>query len=183
MNRIKEYKNKRIKGGFSLVETLVATAIIVMATVGPLGLAGSALSQANYIKDQIVATFLAQEGLEIMRNVRDSQPSGTMATISNYVPICASGCIVSGTKVVSNTYAVDGCGTTCEPLQFNTESNIYEYEESGATLIPTIYTRTIKVYQVPGSSNEYKIYSIVSWERGYGKRSIELTENLFPRTW
>jgi len=180
----------RSKRGFSLVETLVATAIIVMATVGPLNLAGQSLAQANYIKDQIVATFLAQEGLEIMRNIRDvQQPVGSMAVIDSYATSCSfisnSGCMVSGTKLLidDSTYGVEACtgSSGCPYLNFNPESSIYNYDTS-ASIGTTIYKRTITVEKIV-DGKEYRIHSVVSWERGYGPRSIELIENLFSRTW
>ncbi|MFA6006821.1 MAG: prepilin-type N-terminal cleavage/methylation domain-containing protein [Candidatus Paceibacterota bacterium] len=188
-----------MKKGFSLIETLVATAIIVMASVGPLALAGQSLAQANYIKDQIVATFLAQEGLEIMRNYRDTLGIAEIALL--YTGIngthCVTGdpCSVSGIDMITtpatNNYFVANCDNDpCLALNYDSENSLYCYPSTGGTAeaycsgtnAPSIFTRSITVEQIV-ADKEYKIHSIVTWRRGYGPRTIELTENLFERTW
>jgi len=177
--------------GFSLIETLVATAIIVMATVGPLALAASSLAQANYIKDQIVATFLAQEALEIMRNVRDTSGITEIKRLADGTGGVSCGvgsvCTVSGIDTSGVTYAVTGCQDTCPALEFDTENDLYCYTGHGGADCPgvrtsSIFTRTVNVERV-NDGKEYKIHATVRWARGYGERHIELTENLFERTW
>ncbi len=176
-----------MKKGFSLIETLVATAIIVLAAVGPLRMAGTSLSQANYIKDQIVATFLAQEGLEIMRNIRDSSD---ITAIGNLKSLCggSNSCTVSGIDSHNTGYEVTQCtNNACPTLDYDTENNLYCYKTQGKEKCPgqnvsSIFTRTVTIQEVvPGS--EYKVHSLIQWKRGYGPRTIELTENLFKRTW
>ena len=57
--------------GFTLIETFVATIILVFAVIGPLGLMARAINDSNYAKNQITAFYLAQEGLELAINQRD----------------------------------------------------------------------------------------------------------------
>ncbi len=73
---IKDQKNiiKRKQAGtksFTLVETLMAVAVLMIAIAGPLVVANDGLVAALYAKDQSVATLLAQEGMEMVRNVKD----------------------------------------------------------------------------------------------------------------
>ncbi len=173
-----------MKRGFSLIETLVATAIIVMAATGPLALAARSLGQANYIKDQIVATFLAQEGLEIMRNVRDV--NGITAISGFQLGACSSigtGCTVSGTKLNTDgkTYEVLPATSNPQFLKFSPVTNVYDYTTDSGTA-NSIYSRIIKIDPPPSGGKEYKIHSKVTWTRASGPRSVDLTENLFERT-
>ncbi len=62
----------KLNKGFTLVETLVAISIFTGSVLGLLALTGGSISNTNYARDRIVATFLAQEGLEYMRNLRDT---------------------------------------------------------------------------------------------------------------
>lgn len=62
----------RSEGGFTLIEALVALSIIALAVIGPLSLAATSLSAAQVARDQLTAYYLAQEGIEIVRNVRDT---------------------------------------------------------------------------------------------------------------
>lgn len=56
--------------GFSLIETVVSVAIIVFAVVGPLTAAQKSLASASYSKDQVIATYLAQEAIEFVQYKR-----------------------------------------------------------------------------------------------------------------
>jgi type II secretory pathway pseudopilin PulG len=60
------------QSGQSLIETIVAIFILVTALVAGLGLALYAVTHSANAKNQIVATNLAREGIEVVRMVRDS---------------------------------------------------------------------------------------------------------------
>lgn len=69
----KKVKNlKKITSGFTLIETLVAITILLLSIVGPMSIAANGLFSAYYGRDQITAYYLAQEGIEYVRNTRDS---------------------------------------------------------------------------------------------------------------
>ena len=65
------YIRASTQGGFTLIESLVAITILVTAILGPMTIAATGISSAIYARDQETAFFLAQEGLEYVRNVRD----------------------------------------------------------------------------------------------------------------
>lgn len=58
--------------GFTLVETLAATFVISVVILGPLTVAINASSYARETKDVMVATYLAQEALELLHHQQDS---------------------------------------------------------------------------------------------------------------
>ncbi len=69
---IKRSKKKNgNKQGFTLVETLVAAAILILAVAGPLVVVGRSLQGHNSAINQTTAEYLAQEAIEIVRNRRD----------------------------------------------------------------------------------------------------------------
>ncbi len=58
--------------GFSILEVVVALYIITMGLIGVLALVNQSI-QAKYINtNMLVASQLAQEGLELVRNIRDT---------------------------------------------------------------------------------------------------------------
>ena len=71
-------KNKnfidKYKKGFSLIETMVAIAILLIAIVGPMTLASNSLVASAIAKDQFIASFLAQEDFHL-RNQLDHKPT------------------------------------------------------------------------------------------------------------
>src|ERR1700733_2610236 len=60
-------KNK----GFTIIETLVAITILLMAIAGPLTIAEKGLTEAVSSQDQLTASYLAQDLMEYVKNVRD----------------------------------------------------------------------------------------------------------------
>jgi len=65
-------QNKKHLKAFTLVETLVSIWIITMVILGPLTIAMEASSYARQTKNTMVATYLAQEALELLHHQQDS---------------------------------------------------------------------------------------------------------------
>ena len=59
------------KKGFTLIEIIVAIGILSLVSVGTMFAITLSLSSAARIKNNLIAASLAQEGLEIARNIRD----------------------------------------------------------------------------------------------------------------
>jgi prepilin-type N-terminal cleavage/methylation domain-containing protein len=62
---------KPVPTGFTLVETMVAIAILSVAIAGPLLTAERAAAAAYAAKNELIASYLAQEGVEYIRAMRD----------------------------------------------------------------------------------------------------------------
>ena len=60
------------KKGFSIVETMVAITVLLIGVVAPMSLAADGVRAARLSQDQIVAFYLAQEGIELVKNKRDN---------------------------------------------------------------------------------------------------------------
>ncbi len=90
--------SKENSKGFTIVETLVAIAILMIAIAGPLTIAQKGLMASVYARDQSVATFLAQDAMEFVKNYRDNnikQGRGWLAGLVSCTP--ASYCNVDTT--------------------------------------------------------------------------------------
>src|ERR1035437_8099636 len=71
---MKRFTIKLQKGntrGFTLVESLVAISILMIAVASPLTLAQKGISTAILSRDQMTASFLVQDGIEAVKNIRD----------------------------------------------------------------------------------------------------------------
>ncbi|NMB92488.1 MAG: hypothetical protein GYA31_02605, partial [Parcubacteria group bacterium] len=62
----------KFKSGFTLVEALVALSILIVGIISGFILVTRALYDVAIIQDRLTASFLAQEGLEIVRQIRDT---------------------------------------------------------------------------------------------------------------
>lgn len=58
--------------GFTLIETLVAIALLLAVLVGPITLIAHSLFSTSFSRNDLIANNLAQEGIELVRAVRDN---------------------------------------------------------------------------------------------------------------
>ena len=80
---MKLFKQKNNKG-FSLVEVLIAISIFTMTIVTMMSVLSSGITDTTYAKQKIIASYLAQEGIEYVRNIRDNDVLYTGATGKNW---------------------------------------------------------------------------------------------------
>lgn len=181
--------------GFTLVETLIALSIFSLSVVSMLVVLSKGISDTDYAQNKIVATYLAQEGIETMRNMRDtymlySTPVGVgWASLETKLAGAScetgSGCFYDDRNlnftdpaqpITNPSYvAINGCGNTgCPPLIYNASTGKYNYVAGGTT---TSFRRKINAYLIgPG---EMKILSTVSFTHKSTTYSVTISENLF----
>mgnify|MGYP001590493320 CR=1 FL=1 len=64
--------NKSFTTGFTLVEVLVAISIFTVSLIGMMSVLAGSIANTSYAKQKMIATYLAQEGIEYVRNMRDN---------------------------------------------------------------------------------------------------------------
>jgi type II secretion system protein I len=173
--------------GFTLVETLVALSIFSVSLVGLISVLGRGISNTGYVKDKDTAAYLAQEGIEYMRNMRDTYVLYTSPASAGWTSFnnklsggsCATvnGCYFNADSVATTTsIAFSSCSSincTNAPMLYNSANGRYGYT-TGTT---TPFIRKIRMEVVDG--NETKIISTVFWTKGSGTYNITLSESLF----
>lgn len=178
--------------GFTLVETLIAVAVIALAIAGPFQIAQGVLKNAYNARDQMIAASLAQEAVEYIREVRDSNylynaryGAGSVNWLGGFDgtngPNCyQNACVVDphyyqASIPFSAGYSVLSCGgATCtsRPLFLDSASYRYNQQTIGAQ---TKFIRTVRLTQI--SSTETLITVTVTWE-SHGTQTVELSEYL-----
>ena len=176
---------KKQPAGFSLVETLVAVTILLIVIVGPMTLAANATRGTNFSSEQVIASFLAQEGAELAQKNRDDTllPFFVTPGTSNQgwnatgFPGCSEtvgGCGMWLQDDLAGTVAsAGGCNANpenCRVYLNDDLSSRQRYVQASAvgTLIPTIYYRTVSYdNSVP---DEIRIVSEVTWRTGNQNR-------------
>lgn len=72
LNSLFKINNAYDQKGQTLIETVVAVFIMIMGIVSALGLAIYSLNASTNISKQIIAVGLAREGIEVIKNMRDT---------------------------------------------------------------------------------------------------------------
>jgi hypothetical protein len=124
MNNIVKTKSKKSLG-FTLVEAMVAISILMVAVVSPLTIAQKGLSSAIYSKDQMVASYLAQDAIEYIKYLRDVNvqkilDGDTTITWLEGLGSCSNSCKVDSAK--GNVSAI-GSGSDKADLYIQKDEN------------------------------------------------------------
>ncbi len=194
MKKFSAQKNR----GFTLVETLVAISIFTMSVVAVLSVISSSLANISYAKNKIMAGYLAQEGVEYIRNMRDTyildDPRDGWKDSANNFRLKIAPCIISdgcyfddqtliytsGLNKPMTLIPLISCSGPCPSLYYSSLYGSYNYSQSGAK---TPFIRKVLITYPDGTGdNEVKVTSTVSWVQGSGTYNIVLSENLFNWT-
>lgn len=179
--------NLRAKGtspkftaGFTLIETMIAVFILVVAMNAMLGLISTSLFSARYAKNEITANYLIQEAIDYVRNDRDttafqkaSDVDGGWANFQTKYQACFNplGCQIEPAQTSSNISACTGTigggfGTIgCSVFNFDqsaTNKDFYTYDISQG--VPSNFKRKINMSVNPNINSQDEIDMIVSVE-------------------
>jgi len=161
--------------GFSLLEVVIATTVISVGLVGILGLVIQNIAIQQTYKNTLVASMLAQEGLELARNSRDKNwltagadyndglaPLGVIATSTIYYDY-------NNKKIAtSSAVAIDSAAA-----KLYLDANGF-YINSG-TATSTIFSRII-VATVSATASSTVVKAEVGWsDRGKKRNYIAET--------
>lgn len=167
------------KKAFTLIESLVAITILLIATVGPLSIVANSIATANLAKDQVVAYYLAQEAIEMVRNIRETNAIVSPADwLNNLYPECQSGCAINA--IDNPTPVPNACANidsdNCKLYKVENNSNnqiiqVYTHDSLAAGAMPTTFHRRIVVTPVSitptgTDDDEAEIQVEVKWKTG-----------------
>lgn len=187
-------ENKNLTSGFTLVETLLALSIFATAITGLISVSSRGVNDTNFVKNKMIASHLAAEGIELVRNMRDemvisihNSGGGGDSFWSDFLlgnsPLSVASCYESNGErscymdAFSTSVPINCGNNNCPKLQHDPVTSGYRY---GAGLPQTNFTRTIRVFNAPGGSNEEVIVtSVVTWNQGANIHSASYRYNLF----
>ncbi len=146
--------------GFSIIEVIIAIAILLVGILGVYGAFFAITSATAGISNRFIASYLGQEGLEIIRNLRDKNfiaktvPWSSGLTVAPCTP--PTGC-QADYKAQS---ASDLQSFASTPLLINSDG-LYEYGSGSASL----FQRRITVTPVTilGAADALNVVVSVTW--------------------
>lgn len=170
------------KSGFSLLETLVAIAILTGAVLGPLALASQSIRASSLSGNRATAFFLAQEAIEYIRSRRDANLLTARPWLDSLDGcVGGNGCAVDPFPQPDGSVfacSSDGCpflqygrGEVGEPLRYG-YSLLFAPEES-------VFQRTAEILPLSGIDYEAKVKVTVEWNEHSNKERFIIEDYLF----
>lgn len=156
--------------GQSIVEAMIALALLVTALIGIETLLARSFMLNRVTDDQTKATYLASEGIEITKSLIDNQTyaasgGGWNAFCTNQIPALVAG--------GNETYQVDWTTVACpapisvgnaSPLWYDASTGFY-YQNPGSGRTETPFTRTVRITK-SSDGNELDVQSTITWSTG-----------------
>jgi len=166
--------------GFTLLEVLVSLTLITVGILGVLGLMAYVLTGAKVSYQKLIAVQLAQEGVELVRNIRDINwrenapkwddgikgTGGERAGIIDY----------NDTEILTSYFNppysdVDACGENC---RLYWDGVFYSHQSAGQ---PTNFYRLILLESI--APDQIKVISQVKWSEQGRNHYVEVTDYLY----
>ncbi len=152
--------------GFSLMEVIIAMAVIVTALITLIALISSVVSGLKPAEFKLTATNLAQEGLEIVRNIRDSNWLSYKRAPENW----RNGLAAGDYRVQYDQSALLFWADSFLKIDNN---GFYQYDSGSNTPI----RRKITIGHI--GNNQIKVVSEVTWQDKGKSYTVEAESRLY----
>jgi len=165
--------------GYSLIEVLIAVAILMMAIVAPMTIAVKSIQSSRYTLEQNTAIFLAQEGISIIEGLRNHYALESINNRDNNhwdwtddFDDCESqfGCNFDA----SDPYSIIDRGSNIRRCNQDGENCRLHYSESWGRSAyritseggePSAFVR--RIYFDTANNRELNIRVVVEWDSGF----------------
>ena len=161
--------------GFTLLEVIIAISILSMGIAGSVALINRTISLGFAVNKQLIAAYLAQEGMEIIHNIRNTNwiEDGVPALS----PVAWDDGITDGDSCVNYNSAslITPCIGAARNLYIFNDGIKLNYVHT-ITPIITVFSRYINITHLLDGAEPYiLVKSIVEWNTG----SIQAEERLY----
>jgi Tfp pilus assembly protein PilV len=151
---------------FTLMEAIVAIFVITAGLVGVLSLVSQTISASTFSKDKLIATYLAQEGIEIVRNIRDTNWINNNSWTNN----------ISFTS----SYQLDYQSFQFpDPLCSLGPGNYLKYDGNFYNCSSGNDTKFTRKITITDFGNYINVLVLVEWQEKGAQHKVEAQENLY----
>src|SRR3989338_3574541 len=159
--------------GFTIIEALVAITILLIGVLGPMAAATRGITDGLYAGNELVATYLAQEGIElVLAKVKFNLENGGdwLNDLSNC--LAPNNCSVDVASNSFNSCVDSGCD-----LRYNLSNNLYTVNG----LDGPVFNRRIQIIKSTGliDNREVKIETTINWSNKSIPRSLKLSDYIY----
>lgn len=158
----------QIKKGFTLIEVVIAIFIATVGIMGAFSIIQQVVAYTSASYNRLTAAYLAQEGIEVVRNIRD----GNWLKGGNW-QIGLTGCEVKGCEANYNDTSLASYGDRYLKI----DGGFYNYDSGNDTK----YKRKIFINPAtgPDGSSILKVVIVVEWQKKGKTDRFSVQENLY----
>ncbi|HAU07632.1 MAG: hypothetical protein UW46_C0002G0022 [Candidatus Yanofskybacteria bacterium GW2011_GWF1_44_227] len=165
-------KYKRSQGGFTIIESLVALAVLGVALGPMLAMASMASNVSAAVKNNLTGAMLAQEGVEVVRALRDANWLNSVEFDQGLV---GTWILQSDTNLANKSPEPINIDEDNQYLRFNAETGLYNYD-SGTD---TIFRRKITITKNPTNEDEMIVVCEVTYKNRSSDKVIRIEDHLY----
>jgi hypothetical protein len=162
MNKHSWRGGKKKYKGFSFIESMFSVFLVSVGLVVAVKLLTAGLATSYASRDQFIASLMAQEGAEIVRNIRDNNWADNNPTTGSFkwfpaTPPAEAECRVDYAKI--GTADID-CAVAADGYKIYINGN--NFYDHTANLRPTKFSRKIIITDIPATGSK-KVVSMAIW--------------------
>ncbi|MBI1960807.1 MAG: hypothetical protein HYS43_00830 [Candidatus Liptonbacteria bacterium] len=164
--------------GQLIVEAMIALSVGATGILGILGLLSRSLSLNRVVSDNYQASLLAAEGVEIVKNILDTDQGGggwnawfpgpgwyTVDYTTNAATL--AGNLISPSSVFD-------CASSGVSVKFDGTTGIYGYQNGE----PTRFKRCVRIIEFP--NERFQVNAVAAWStRGGGEFSVNAEDHFY----
>ena len=173
----KKHKVNKSLEGFTLLEVIVSVFMVTVGLLGVMSLLQRTISSVSLSSSRLTAGYLAQEGIEIIRNVRDTnwlQARTASSTWDEGLINCGGAGIVADYNHSYGPNQLDSVFPCYSDQFLNVDSNGFYGYSSGTQ---TKFKRKILITAV--DSDTQNVLVQISWTEKGASFAVSVRENLY----
>ncbi len=155
-------KISKAEDGSLMIESIIATSLIVIGILGIMSLLARSASLSHYTSHSLQATYLAAEGMEVIKNILDTDVAMN-APWGSSVPSDGTYCVYFNTETLTPCAGSGG-------VVYDATSGFYQQP---LYLQPSFFQRIV---QITGSGGAFNVSSTVSWYENGVQKSVTLDD-------
>jgi len=164
-----------MKRGFTLLEVILAVFVLTIAVSGAFALISQAFVMASLSQSKLIASYLAQEGIEIVKNIRDT----------NWLTQRTDSDVLWYDGLDQGDWQIDYKG---QRFDYGVYGNFLNDDSEGfysySAGRQTSFKRKISIIKTEGDENNIKVVVEVSWRErnhNYQVRALEKLSNWYEQ--
>ena len=165
--------------GFTIIETLVALTIFTTSILAIIVMTPGSVSAINLTKNKLTASYLAQEGIDLVRAYRDNGNlvgQDVLTDVLSHENVCGDtsgqGCVVDIDPASGSIVALQCQPGGCDALGINPDGGFWHQQSQ----TPSIFTRKITV--IANTPPDFVVTSLVTWSQGGQPHTVQYQTNL-----